>query len=130
MNDENAILAYYQGIRDGSITVGRWIRTLYEMIVEGLESKRWYFDQRKASTAIRFIERFCHHYKGEMAPARIRLSLWQRAAVSLIFGIVDGDGARQFVECLFIVGRKQGKTLLSAGIMTYLAYCGEYRSEI
>lgn len=130
MNDENAILAYYQGIRDGSITVGRWIRTLYEMIVEGLESKRWYFDQRKASTAIRFVERFCHHYKGEMAPARIRLSLWQRAAVSLIFGIVDGDGARQFVECLFIVGRKQGKTLLSAGIMTYLAYCGEYGSEI
>ena len=130
MNDENAILAYYQGIQDGSITVGRWIRTLYETIVDGLENKRWFFDQRKASTAIRFIEKFCHHYKGEMAPARIRLSLWQRAAVSLIFGIVDADGQRQFVECLFIVGRKQGKTLLSAGIMTYLAYCGEYGSEI
>ena len=130
MNDENAILAYYQGIRDGSITVGRWIRTLYEMIVDGLEKKRWYFDQRKASTAIRFIERFCHHYKGELAPARMKLSLWQRAAISLMFGIVDADGQRQFVEVLFIVGRKQGKTLVSAGIMTFLAYCGEYGSEI
>ena len=130
MNDENAILAYYQGIRDGSITVGRWIRMLYELIVEGLENKRWYFDQRKASNAIRFIERFCHHYKGSMAPARIQLSLWQRAAVSLIFGIVDEDGQRQFVEVLFVVGRKQGKTLISAGIMTFLAYCGEYGSEI
>ena len=130
MNDENAILAYYQGIRDGSITVGRWIRTLYEMIVEGLESKRWYFDQRKASTAIRFIERFCHHYKGELAPARLKLSLWQRAAVSLIFGIVDKEGARQFTECLFVVGRKQGKTLVAAGVMTFLAYCGEYGSEV
>ena len=34
MNDENAILAYYQGIKDKSILVGKWIRLLYEMILE------------------------------------------------------------------------------------------------
>ena len=131
MNDENAILAYYQGIQDGSITVGKWIRMLYELIIDGLEKKRWFFDQRKASNAIRFIERFCHHYKGQLAPARIKLSLWQRAAISIMFGIVDADGMRQFTECLFIVGRKQGKTLMAAGIMTYLGYAvGEYGSEI
>lgn len=130
MNDENAILAYYQKIQDGSIVVGRWIRMLYEVIVDGLESKRWFFDQRKASNAIRFIERFCHHYKGQLAPARITLSLWQRAALSLMFGIVDADGARQFTECMLVVGRKQGKTLVAAGVMTFLAYCGEYGSEI
>jgi phage terminase large subunit-like protein len=131
VNDENAILAYYQGIQDGSITVGKWIRMLYELIIDGLEKKRWFFDQRKASNAIRFIERFCHHYKGQLAPARIKLSLWQRAAISIMFGIVDADGVRQFTECLFIVGRKQGKTLMAAGIMTYLGYAvGEYGSEI
>ena len=130
MNDENAILAYYQGIRDGSIVAGKWIRMLYELIVDGIESRRWFYDQRKASNAIRFIEKFCHHYKGELAPARIRLSLWQRAAVSVMFGIVDSDGARQFTECMFVVGRKQGKTLIAAGIMTYLAYVGDYGSEI
>ena len=130
MNDDNAILAYYQGIRDGSITVGKWVRMLYEVLVDGLENKRWHYDQRKASNAIRFIERFCHHYKGSMAPQRIRLSLWQRAALSAMFGIVDEDGARQFTECLFVVGRKQGKTLVAAGCMTYLAYTGEYGSEI
>ena len=131
MNDENAILAYYQKIRDGSIVVGKWIRMLYEVLVDGIESKRWYFDQRKASNAIRFIEKFCHHYKGSLAPQRIVLSLWQRAAISAIFGIMDEDGIRQFTECMFVVGRKQGKTLLAAGIMTYMAYAvGEYGSEI
>ena len=131
MNEENAILAYYQKIRDGSVTVGKWIRMLYEVLVDGLESKRWFFDQRKASNAIRFIEKFCHHYKGQLAPARIRLSLWQRAAISAMFGIVDEDGVRQFTECMFVVGRKQGKTLLAAGIETYIAYAvGEYGSEV
>lgn len=131
MNDQNAILAYYQGIRDGSIVVGRWIRQLYEVIIDGLESKRWYFDQRKASNCIRFMERFCHHNKGPLAPQRITLSLWERAAMSLIFGIVDADGMRQFNEVFMQVGRKQGKTLIAGGVGNYVAYAaGEYGSEI
>ena len=132
MNDENAILAYYQGINDGSIVVGKWIRRLYEMILDGIEDHTWFYDQRKASMVIRFIERFCHHYKGRMAPQRIRLELFQRAALSCMFGIVDGDGLRQFNECDWVIGRKQGKTLVAAGIENYFAYssAGEYGSEI
>ena len=131
MNDENAIFAYYQKIQDGSVTVGKWIRMLYEMIIDGLENKRWFFDQRRANAAIGFIEKYCHHYKGALAPARIQLSLWQKAAVSLMFGIVDADGIRQFTECMFVVGRKCGKTLLAAGIETYFGYAaGEFGSEI
>jgi phage terminase large subunit-like protein len=131
MNEGSAILAYHQKIQDGSETVGKWIRMLYEIIVEGIETKRWFFDQGKANNAIRFIEKYCHHYKGELAPGRIKLSLWQRAAVSVMFGIVDADGARQFDQCMFVIGRKQGKTLLAAGIETYLSYAaGEYGSEI
>ena len=131
MNDENAILAYYQGIRDGSIVVGKWIRQLYELILDGLEDKRWFYDQRKASIVIRFIERFCHHYKGTLAPERVKLMLFQRAAISLMFGIVDGDGMRQFTECLWVEGRKCGKTIVAAGIETFFAYAGgEYGSEL
>ena len=131
MNDENAILAYYQGISDGSIVAGRWIRLLYEQIIEGLEHGRWRYDQRKASNCIRFMERFCHHNKGPLAPGRLALSLWERAALSLIFGIVDQDGLRQFTEVFFMVGRKQGKTLIAGGAGNYMAFvAGEYGSEI
>ena len=130
--DENAILAYYQGIRDGSIVVGKWIRLLYEMILDGIEDHTWFYDQRKASQVIRFIERFCHHYKGRLAPQRIKLELFQRAALSCMFGIVDGEGLRQFNECDWVIGRKQGKTLVAAGIENYFAYssAGEFGSEI
>ena len=131
MKDENAILAYYQKIKNGGITVGRYIRQLYEVIIEGLEARRWFYDQRLAENAVRFIETYCHHYKGKLAPQRIKLALWQRASISLIFGIVDAQGKRQFTEVFWIVGRKQGKTLLAGSIGNYMAYAaGEYGSEL
>ena len=78
-----------------------------------------------------FIERFCHHYKGKFAPKRLRLSLWERAAISLMFGIVDSAGRRQFTEVFWVIGRKMGKTLLAAAVATYMAYAaGEFGSEI
>lgn len=131
MSGENAILQYYQAIMNGGVVVGDWIRKLYTVIVEGLESKRWFFDHRKANNCIRFIETFCHHNKGPLAPGKIKLSMWEKAALSLIFGIVDADGKRQFSEVVLIVGRKQGKTLLAGGIGNYMAYAaGEFGSEI
>lgn len=128
---DNYILAYWQGIMNGSILVGQWIRRLYERIVNDLDAGRLTFDQKKANAAITFIERFCRHNKGSLAPGKLKLQLWQKAAISLIFGIVDEDGARHFRECFMVLGRKMGKTLLAAGIMAYMTYGdGEYGAEI
>ena len=128
---DNYILAYYQRICDGSEIVGKWIRMLYERIVQGIESGEFIFDQRKANNVIRFFEKFVRHNKGKLAPAVITLSLWQKAMLSVIFGIVDENGIRVFREVFVVVGRKCGKTLLASGVMTYEAYVdGEFGSEI
>ena len=39
MGRKNYIYAYYQGIKDGSIVVGRWIELVYEYLVKGLGDK-------------------------------------------------------------------------------------------
>ena len=127
----NYILEYYQSIKDGSIVVGEYIRLWYEYIMKGLNDKAFYFNQRKANKAIRFIEAFCHHHEGELAPELIRLELWQKAFISVIFGIVDKDDIRQFREVVLVVGRKNGKTLLASAIAEYMAYLdGEYGARI
>lgn len=118
----NFILQYYQGIQDGSITVGRWVRDWYIYIVNGLENKTFYFNQKKANIAIRFIETFCRHHEGALAPGLIKLELWQKAMISVIFGIVDEDGTRHFREIFIEIGRKNGKTLLAAAIMAAIIY--------
>lgn len=131
MNDQNYILAYYQQISDGSATVGRWIRLLYKMIVSGMENGEYVFNQQKANRAVRFIETFCRHNKGRLAPGLLKLELFQKAFISILYGIMDKSGKRQFTEVAFFVGRKCGKTLLASAIIAYEAYVdGEFGSEI
>lgn len=128
---ENYIFAYYQGIRDGSITVGKWVRLLYERIVSGIDDGSYRFDIKKADRAIRFIEKFMRHNKGPLAPGFLKLALWEKAFISVLFGILDDTGRRLFREVLLVVGRKCGKTLLCSAIITYEAYLdGEFGSEI
>jgi len=124
---KNYIFIYYQQIKDGSVTVGRWIEKWYEYIVHGLEGKKFFFDQKKAARAIAFIQQYCRHHEGPLAPQLITLEVWQKALVSVIFGVVDADGFRQFREVFVVMGRKNGKTLLDAAIACYMMYAdGEY----
>ena len=131
MTSKNYILIYYQQIKDGSVTVGRWIERWYEYIVHGLEEKRFFFDQKKAARAIAFIQQYCRHHEGPLAPQLITLEVWQKALVSVVFGIVDAEGLRQFREVFVVMGRKNGKTLLAAAIASYCLFIdGEYGAEI
>ncbi len=116
---DNYIYAYYQRIKDGSVIVGRWVRLIYEYLVEGLEKKSFFFDQKKANAAIDWIETHCFHVEGPLAPGPLKLELWQKALFSAIYGIVDQTGTRQFREILLVVARKNGKSLVAAAAGEY-----------
>ena len=55
----NYIFEYYQKLKNGTASAGRWVIAAYEMLVRGLESKEFFFDAKKAKRAIKFIENFC-----------------------------------------------------------------------
>lgn len=119
MAGDNYIYAYYQQIRDGTVTVGQWIRLIYEYLIKGLQEKLFYFDQKKANAAIDWIEAHCFHVEGPLAPGPLRLEVWQKAMISAIFGITDENGFRQFREVLFVIARKQGKSVIASAIANY-----------
>ena len=116
----NFILSYYQDIKDGTAVVSTWVNKVYELIVHGIEDGLYTYDAKKANKAISWIEEHCFHVEGELAPGKLKLELWQKALISCIFGICDKDGRRQFREVLLVIGRKNGKSLLSAAIMNYI----------
>lgn len=127
----NFIYAYYQAIKDGTVLVGRWVRLIYERIIKGLEEGSFFYSSKKAHAAVGFIENFCRHHEGVLAPQLIQLELWQKAFISVLFGIVDKDGCRHFREVILIVARKNGKTLMAAAIAAYCAFLdGEYGGRI
>lgn len=100
-------------------------------MTDGIRSGLYVYDGKKADRAIRFIENFCHHSEGRAD--LLKLELWQKAVIASIFGIMDPDNPdrRQFREVLLIVARKNGKTLLAAAIMAYMAYIdGEYGAKL
>lgn len=126
----NYIYEYYQCIQNGNVVVGKWVRLVYQYIIEGLSNKLFFYDQKKVTRAITFIENYCRHHEGALAPQHFKLELWQKAIISCMFGIVDADGYRQFREVVVICGRKNGKSILASAISAYMLFLDDYGARI
>ena len=59
----NYIYEYHAKITSGEIIAGKWIKKIYEIIINGLQKREYFFNAKAANKAIRFIENFCHHSK-------------------------------------------------------------------
>lgn len=117
--DDNWIYAYYQKVKEGSIAVGRYIELILDYLIKGLEDKLFFYNQKKANAAIDWIEEHAFHTEGKLAPAPLKLELWEKCFIASLFGVVNSDGKRQFREAVLIVARKNGKSLLAAAIAKY-----------
>lgn len=129
----NYIEQYYQAMEDGNIIVSNRVRKQYQKLVQDIkEHPKYIFDDAKANRAIKFIETFCKHSKGELAGKPLVLDLFQRAYISALFGFVDKDtGYRRYTESFFFVGRKNGKSTMLAAIALYMLMAdGESGSEV
>ena len=126
---KNYIYEYHAKITSGEIAAGKWIKAVYKIIVDGLEKQEYFFSAKAADKAIKFMESFCHHSKGRND--LIKLELWQKAIVSVIFGIQDAEKTRVFREIFIVIGRKNGKSLFASAIIAYMVYLEpEYGQEI
>lgn len=117
---DNYIYAYYQGIKNGTFLVNRFIALIYEYLIRGLEEKEFFYNAVAANDAIEWIETHCFHTEGPLAPANLKLELWQKALLAAVFGIVDKNENRQFREVVLVVARKNGKSLLASAIGNYV----------
>lgn len=130
----NYIAEYNAKIQSGEIAASRRVKAVYARLAADTNSIRdgYVFDEARANHPIEFIERFCKHSKGEWAGQGIRLELFQKAFIQALFGFVDAQtGLRQYRESFFLVGRKNGKSTLLAGLALYmLTSDGEGGAEV
>ena len=117
----NYILKYWRAIESGKIPVPRKVRTVYKGLAKDCKSKtgKYHFDIDRASRPIFFVETFCKQSKGAIGQP-IKLQLFQKAAIQAIFGFVDKDGLRRTTEVLWIMGRKNGKSVLLSALSLYM----------
>lgn len=131
----NPIIEYNNKIQNKEIITSLKVKRVYQEIVENIINNplsEYEYNEKKANHAIDFIEKFCKHSKGAMGGKPFILELWQKALVAAMFGIVDKiTGLRKYQEVVLIVGRKNGKSTLSAAIGLYLMIAdGELGPEV
>lgn len=112
---------YCEKVITGKIVASKKIIKLCNRLLGDIEKpyKKWHFDIKRAEHATNFIERFCYMPSGRLGRPFI-LEDYEKAIVQAIFGFVDDSGNRRYQEALVIIGRKNGKTSLSAAIELYM----------
>lgn len=129
----NYIKQYNDLLERGEIPACRRIKAVYARLAKECDTPgRYVFDEAKASRPIAFIEKFCRHSKGEWAGKPVALELFQKAFIQALFGFVDVQtGLRRYREAFFLVGRKNGKSTLLAGLALYMLIAdGEGGAEV
>ena len=129
----NYITQYNDLLQRGEIPACRRIKAVYSRLAEETQTAgKYVFDEAKASRPIEFIERFCRHSKGEWSGQPVRLELFQKAFIQALFGFIDTEtGLRRYREAFFLVGRKNGKSTLLAGLALYMLIAdGEGGAEV
>ena len=90
-----------------------------------------WFDEEAADKVVGFFADCLVHVKGEFAGRPFLLEPWQQAIVANLFGWKRPDGTRRYREAFIFVPRKNGKSILAAGICIYMLFCdGEWGAEI
>lgn len=112
---------YLAAIYSGEEVVGHKVRAVYERECGWMDNPPpdfpFYFDPERGEHHIEFIERFCKHSKGRMARKPVRLELFQKAKLQLVFGWVEKENdLRRFREVIDIRGRKCGKSTETAAV--------------
>lgn len=91
------------------------------------KGKHW-FDRQAAHDAVEFIETYCTHVKGEWAGDPFLLEAWEKEIIENLFGWKRKDAkkpedcTRQYRSLWLEIGRRNGKSILSAAIALLLLF--------
>lgn len=133
------VTQYALDVVAGRIVAGTLVKKACERHLADLSSgaaRGLRFDEAAATKAIQFFA-LLRHYKGDLGKedngrgAFVILEAWQQFIVGSAFGWKRADGLRRFRRIYIEVAKKNGKTLMAAGLALLLAFFdGEPGAEV
>lgn len=115
---------YIADVESGERNAGELERLAVQRHLDDLKysvERGIYWDEKAAMKALSFFT-LLRHYQGEWAGKELILEGWQCFIIGSLFGWKKAGGVRRFNTAYVEVSRKNGKTLLAAGIGLYLLY--------
>ncbi|WP_322528977.1 terminase TerL endonuclease subunit [Salinicola sp. LHM] len=134
----NAANKYARDVVAGRIPACKEVRQACQRHLDDLKASkgrafRYRFDKDAAETVCVFIQ-LLPHTKGRWARERklVELEPWQKFVFCVIYGwLRKKSGLRRFTEAYVEVGRKNGKSVIAAGVANYMLCAdGEYGAEV
>ena len=117
-------LEYIREVTSGKVPVCKMVKLAVKRHVADLKKSKagtfpYYFDQKKAQSAIIFFSLLVHT-KGKLAGQKLKPEPWQQFIIAMIYGWrrVDNN-KRRFRKAYIQVARKNGKSFLAAGVSLY-----------
>ena len=110
---------YIQGVLDGTIPAGQWIKKAFQRHRRDLERGRergLHFDPASGDDVIEFCETFCNPPNQDTP---MKLMPWQHALLYVTYGWRRSDGTRRFRRMYLEIAKKNGKTALAAALSLY-----------
>lgn len=128
---EHVSIVYAREVVSGERLACKWVKLACQRHLDDFQRTDIFFDAAAADRVIGFLETF-RHYKGEWAGQRMKLEAWQKFVISCIFGWKwVKNGRRRYRYAYIEVPRKNGKTILAAGIAIYMMCAdGEGGAEV
>ncbi len=128
---DHVSVAYAREVVSGERLACKWVRLACQRFLDDFGREDLYFDVAAADRVIGFVEWF-RHYKGDWAGQRLKLEAWQKFVISAIFGWKrKASGKRRYKYAYIEVPRKNGKTILAAGVALYMMCAdGEGGAEV
>jgi phage terminase large subunit-like protein len=120
-DDYNPIKEYWDLIESGQEVVSQKIyKTFKKVVADFTDNPNYHYSHARANHILEFIENYCKHSKGKMGGQPVLLELWEKAILAAIFGFIDDEGNRKYTEAILIIGKKNGKSLISSCVGLYL----------
>lgn len=114
---------YAKKVAAGKIAASWQVRASAKRMLADLERKDIIFSEPHVDRACGFIETLVH-IKGEWAGQPVALEPFQVWIIASIFGFLNAKTRLRKVRTAFILlPRKNGKSLLAAGIALYMTFC-------
>ena len=115
----NYLMQYWSEIKNGNIIAGIELKTELQKLVNDLKNPNYQYDTTEANRRIAFMEGLCLQNKKPFYNMPLKLLLWQKAFIEVIYSFkIFDDGLnrwkRRFQDIVLLIARKNGKTTMMA----------------
>lgn len=105
---------YWNLIQSGEIVACRYLKKEIRNLIRDLDDPRYIYDTTEADKRIRFMEKCCYQSKAPYYMKPLKLAVWQKAFIEVLYSFKFADGRRRFIEALMLISRKNGKSTMMA----------------